>query len=46
MWGNGIYFAKSASYSSLGYSYNHNNNVKGMFFALVKLVRVADSPSK
>ena len=36
MWGNGIYFAENASYS-LGYSYNHQNNVKGMFLALVNL---------
>ena len=44
MWGKGIYFAENASYS-LNYSYKHSNNVKGMFFALVNLGRVADLPS-
>ena len=39
MWGNGIYFAENASYC-LGYSYEHENNVKGMFLASVNLGRV------
>ena len=43
MWGKGIYFAENAGYS-LNYSYKHRNNVKGMFFALVNLGRVADLP--
>ena len=41
MWGRGIYFAETAIYSH-DYSYNHPNNVKGMFFALVNLGRVAE----
>jgi hypothetical protein len=44
MWGKGIYFAENAKYSD-GYTYKHRNNVKGMFFALVNLGRVADLPS-
>ena len=41
MWGRGIYFAENASYS-LNYSYNHSNNLKGIFFALVNLGKVSD----
>lgn len=44
MWGKGIYFAENAKYS-LDYAHDHSNNVKGMFFALVNLGRVADLPN-
>jgi hypothetical protein len=44
MWGKGIYFAENAKYSD-DYTYKHRNNVKGMFFAMVNLGRVADLPS-
>ena len=45
MWGKGIYFAENARYSD-DYFHEHGkkdgNKVKGMFFALVNLGRVAD----
>jgi hypothetical protein len=45
MWGRGLYFAENASYS-LGYSHNHKNGVKGMFFAHVNLGNCKDLPPK
>ena len=45
MWGKGIYFAENARYSDEGYFHEHGNKVKGMFFALVNLGRVADLPN-
>jgi hypothetical protein len=45
MWGKGIYFAENARYSDEGYFHDHGNKVKGMFFALVNLGRVADLPN-
>ncbi len=44
MWGRGIYFAENAKYS-FDYSFDHGNNVKGMFYAKVNLGKVADLPS-
>ena len=44
MWGKGIYFAENARYSD-DYFHEHRNKVKGMFFALVNLGRVADLPN-
>jgi len=42
--GNGLYFSENAKYSN-DYSYNHKNNVKGIFLALVNLGKVADLPN-
>ena len=41
MWGQGLYFAKNASYSHL-YAHKHANGDRGMFLALVNIGSIAD----